>query len=66
MRVTGWNIVLAHRVNKNEGSEMSVWNPVALEPDCNHVTITWLKTEWSGHLDVSGRTQHMFKKNLNR
>lgn len=53
--------VLAHRVNKNEGCKMSVWDPVALEPDCHHIAITGLETEWPGHLDVSGKTQDIEK-----
>lgn len=28
---------------------------MALEPDCDHVTITGLEAEWSRHLDVSGK-----------
>lgn len=48
---------MTHRVNENEGSEMSVWHPMALEPDCNHIAITGLETEWSWHLDVSEKTK---------
>lgn len=48
-------MVLAHRVNEDEGSKMSVWDTVPLEPDRNHVTITGLETERPGHLDVSAK-----------
>lgn len=47
---------VAHRVDEDEGSQMSVCGAVTLEPDCNHVTIAGLETERSGHLDVPART----------
>lgn len=47
--------VTAHRVNEDEGSQVSVCDPMALEPDGDHITITGLKAEGPGHLDIPAK-----------
>lgn len=49
---------LTHRVDEDEGSQVSVRDSMSLEPDRHHISVVGLKAKRSGHLDVSaGKTR---------
>lgn len=47
----------SHRVDENEGSQVSVGDALALEPDHKHIAVAGLETERSGHLHESAEEQ---------
>lgn len=62
--VTGRESIIAHRVNEDEGGEMPVRDPVALEPDGHHVAVARLEAKRPGHQDVSGRARDTQKHDI--